>query len=93
MPVTQLIHYLQTKLGLSHLNPNQANAEVCFANEPGLRAEYRQSFTNADLQRYINAVNNPAYREKYRDLLLIDSEVAYPANALVFWELVELDIA
>ena len=84
----QIIQQVATRLGLTFINQTEATGEVCFANEPGLRPEFRQSFTPVDLLDYIYAVlhNNNKYDEFLKAGL---AQVPYPTSAEDFWKMVQ----
>ena len=69
-----------------------SEGEVCFANSPEVRPEFRQTFAPIDILDYIYAVlHSPTYREKYKEFLKIDfPRVPYPKDAATFWKLVAL---
>jgi len=70
------------------INPNDATGEVCFANEPGLRPEFRQSFTATDLLDYIYAVLHNS--NKHGEFLKTGiAQIPYPTNTDDFWQLVQ----
>jgi len=71
---TALAQRLSRHLGLAFI-AEPDNTNVCFANDPTLRPEFRQSFTAYDLQHYLRAITNPDY---------------LPTNTAEFWHLVAL---
>jgi len=85
----QIIQRIATGLGLTFINPNEATGEVCYANEPDLRPEFRQSFTATDLLDYINAVLQTQAEQNGGILKTGVAEISYPTNADVFWQLVQ----
>jgi hypothetical protein len=90
---TAIITKVANRLGLPFINQTEASGEVCFANDPALRPEFRQSFTPADLLAYIYAVllHRPGNAEMYHYLLNTGSaHVPYPVDAADFWYLVKL---
>ena len=88
---TAIIQQITSSLGLAFINPNEANGEVCFANERGLRPEFRQSFTATDLLDYIFAVlHGNSNSEKYEQFLKTGvAQIPYPTNTDNFWQLVQ----
>ena len=79
-------------LGLTCIPENEAEGNVCMANNAEVRPEFKQSFAPIDLLDYIYAVlHSPKYREKYKEFLKIDfPRVPFPADAVEFWKLVEV---
>lgn len=90
-PDKGIIQQISARLGLASISESEATGEVCFANERGLRPEFRQSFTATDLLDYIYAtLQNPANGEKYRDFLKTGvAQIPYPTNTDDFWQLVQ----
>jgi len=90
-PDKQIIQQVSARLGLTFISESEATGEVCFANERGLRPEFRQSFTATDLVDYIQAIlHNPGNGEKYRDFLKTGvAQIPYPTNIDDFWQLVQ----
>ncbi|MEO6979821.1 MAG: type ISP restriction/modification enzyme [Mucilaginibacter sp.] len=82
---------IEVTLGLAFVNDNEATGEVCYANEPGLRPEFRQSFTGTDLINYIYAVlYSPGNSKKYAEFLKTGvAEIPYPTNVDYFWMMVQ----
>lgn len=80
------------KLNLIFTPEQEGEGEVCFADNPELRDDFRTTFTNMDLLDYIYAVLlSPAYRDKNKEFLRIDLlRVPYPGDVDVFWKLVHL---
>jgi len=85
----QIIQQIATGVGLTFINPNETTGEVCYANEPGLRPEFRQNFTATDLLDYIYAVLQ-THTEQYGEFLKTgNAEIPYPTNGDNFWQLVQ----
>lgn len=85
----QIIQQIANSLGLTFINPNEASGEVCYANEPGLRPEFRQSFTATDLLDYVYAVLQTQTEQDGEFLKTGVAQVPYPTNTDVFWQLVQ----
>ncbi len=87
-----IVKQIAAKLGLTFVPEKEAEGKVCFANNPDLRPEFRQTFAPIDLLDYIYAVlHSPTYRAKYKEFLKIDfPRVPYPASPDMFWQLVAL---
>jgi len=75
----QLAQRLARHLGLAFIaEPDDTN--ICFANDPSLRPEFRQSFTEEDLMNYLYALTTAQ-----------PTNTAYlPADTAEFWHLVAL---
>ncbi len=83
---------IEEKLKLSFVSEKEEDSNVCMANSPEVRDEYKDSFVAKDLLNYMYAVLHlPRYLEKYKDLSKIDIlQVPYPNNLIRFWKLVGL---
>lgn len=89
---TEIVNKIAASLKLTFTPEKETEGEVCFANNPDLRPEFRTSFAPIDILDYIYAVlHSPTYREKYKEFLKIDfPRVPYPKDANTFWQLVKL---
>ncbi|MCO5945403.1 type ISP restriction/modification enzyme [Mucilaginibacter flavidus] len=85
----QIKQQVATRLGLTFINPNEATGEVCYANEPGLRLEFRQSFTATDLLYYIYAALQTQTKQNGGFLKTGVVEIPYPTNVDDFWKMVQ----
>jgi hypothetical protein len=84
----QITGKIATTLGLAFISETETSGEVCFANEPGLRPEFRQSFTATDLLDYIYAVLHNS--NKHGEFLKTGiAQIPYPTNTDDFWQLVQ----
>ena len=90
----EIIHQIATKLSLTFITEKEISSEgeVCFANSPEVRPEFRTTFAPIDILDYIYAVmHSLTYREKYKEFLKIDFQrIPYPKDAVSFWKLVAL---
>ncbi|MGN6400454.1 MAG: type ISP restriction/modification enzyme [Flavisolibacter sp.] len=88
----EIVNKISEALHLTFTPEKETEGEVCFANNPDLRPEFRTSFAPIDILDYIYAVlHSPTYREKYKEFLKIDfPRVPYPKDANTFWQLVKL---
>jgi predicted helicase len=90
----EIVKQIANHLGFAFTNEKeeQTEGEVCFANSPEVRPEFRATFAPIDILDYIYAVlHSPTYREKYKEFLKIDfPRVPYPKDAATFWKLVAL---
>jgi predicted helicase len=88
----EILNQISQSLNLPFTPEKEMEGEVCFANNPELRPEFRKGFEPIDILYYIYAlVHSPTYREKYKEFLKIDfPRVPYPKNADTFWSLVQL---
>lgn len=77
-----VVQQITTGLGLTFTCEGEAEGEVCFARNPSLRPEFKQTFTSTDLQNYIYAVSHiPTCYKKHQDLLSTK-------DAATFWNIV-----
>jgi predicted helicase len=90
--IDQLTRQIATGLGLMYIGPDEVGGEVCYANVPGLRPQYRQSFTHTDVLDYLYALSHkPGYHQPYAAFLKTGpGALPYPTDADTFWELVEI---
>lgn len=90
--INELINQITKTLGLNFVSEQETEGNVCFANNPDLRVDYRTSFATLDLLDYMYAVlQSPTYRGKYKASLKIDfPRIPYPRDAETFWTLVKL---
>lgn len=88
----EIVQQVSEKMGLTFVPEKEKEGEVCFADNPELKPEFRQGFAPIDLLDYIYAVlHSPSYRDKYKEFLKIDfPRVPYPEDAATFWKLVAL---
>lgn len=93
----QLLKNIEKNLGLTFApqifdSAMDTDGNVCMANSPEVRDEFKETFTPIELLDYIYAIlHSPSYREKHKEFLKVDfSVVPYPADVKVFWELVRL---
>ncbi|MCR4030397.1 MULTISPECIES: hypothetical protein [Flavobacterium] len=61
----------------------EENANVCFANSDEVRSEYKQSFRLIDLLDYVYVFAHSAFYKQSHKIII-------PADAEVFWKLVEI---
>lgn len=88
----KIVQEIEEKLGLDFVPEKEPEGNVCMANSPEVRNDYKTMFAPIDLLDYIYAVlHSPTYRAKYKEFLKIDfPRVPYPKDAETFWQLVEL---
>ena len=88
----EIISQIAKQLGLTFVAEKEPEGNVCMANNPEVRPEFRKTFAPIDILDYIYAVlHSPTYREKYKEFLKIDfPKIPYPKDTKTFWELVEL---
>nr|AWJ66162.1 adenine specific DNA methyltransferase [uncultured bacterium] len=101
----QIIKQIEEKLGLNFVpepfdgaciepsrNAKGDIGNVCMANSPEVRDDYKETFATIDLLDYIYAVlHSPSYRETYKECLKLDfSLMPYPKDQQAFWYLVRL---
>ena len=85
----EMFNAIERKLGLTYALEKEENVNVCMANSPEVRDEYKDAFTAKNLMDYAYAVlYSPCYLEKYKDLSKIEAlEISYPPNQNRFWKL------
>lgn len=86
------VHLFQTKTGLTYVPEKEPEGQVCYLNNPEVRADYRFTFAPIDVLDYIYAaLHSHSYREKITEFLRSDFPwVPYPKNTDTFWKLVDL---
>jgi len=87
-----IIKKIEENLGLNFVARPYDEGNVCMANSPEIRDDYKATFSSIDLWNYIYAVlHSKSYREKHKHFLKIDfSRVHYPKDVQGFWNLVDL---
>ncbi len=88
----KIVKNIEEQLGLTFVAEPFDEGNVCMANSPEVRDDYRGTFTPNDLRDYIYAVlHSTSYREKYKESSKIDfSSISYPKDVRGFWSLVDL---
>lgn len=88
----ETIRKLEEELRLTFVAENRVEGNVCMANSPEIRDEYKDVFDNKDLLDYIFAVlHSTRYRAKYRGSFSTDYfQIPCPDDQKVFWKLVGL---
>ncbi|SEF42069.1 type ISP restriction/modification enzyme [Flavobacterium urumqiense] len=88
----EIISQIAKLLGLTFVAEKELEGNVCMANNPEVRPEFRETFAPIDILDYIYAVlHSPTYREKYKEFLKIDfPKIPFPKDTKTFWDLVEL---
>lgn len=81
------VHAMATTLGLDFVHENETESNVCYANVPGLRAEFRQTFTISHLHNYIRAMLHSGLCAPVAGTTFV--HIPYPADADTFWKLAE----
>ena len=84
---SKIIEQIVNILGLLFVNQKGREGNVCFANNPDLRPEFRQSFTVLDLLDYSNAVlHSNTHRKGNTDFF----NIPISADVVLFWQLVQI---
>ena len=93
----QILNQIEERTGLIFapkiFNSAQGDTgNVCMANSPEVRDDYKQTFAPIDLLDYFYTVMHSAsYRETYKQFLKIDfPRVPYPIEIESFWQFVAL---
>ncbi len=84
----EILKNIEEKLALPYVSEKGEDGNLCMANSPEVRYEYKDSFTAKDLLDYMYAVlHSPRYLEKFKHLSKIDVvEVSYPNDQNRFWK-------
>lgn len=79
-------------LGLTFVDKNEPEANVCFANNEEVRAEFKTTFTAVDLLDYFHAVSHSTKdRESQNEITEMDfAAIPLPSDSTEFWKLVKL---
>lgn len=76
----KLIAQFEKATGLTFISDETLKGNVCFADNPELRTEFKTTFRKSDIENYLLGLSQS---EKLQDLTL-------PKDANLFWELVNL---
>ncbi|HUH46551.1 MAG TPA: hypothetical protein VLZ54_05305 [Arenibacter sp.] len=89
----EMANYMSKKIGLTFETEMDAGGNVCFANSPEVRDDFKISFSPMDILNYIHgALLSIAQSKEYRSFLAVDPPgLPYPKDSVVFWESVKLD--
>jgi len=69
----KLISRFEKATGLTFIDENEANGDVCFANNPDLRSDFKTTFTKRDIKKYILGLS------KRKNIIV-------PKDAKSFWK-------
>lgn len=85
-----VVEQLEKSLGLAYVLKTESN--VCFANSPELRNDFKIGFTAMDVLDYVYAVfHSNTYNEQCKESYKIRCpQIPYPMDPDVFWRLVSL---
>jgi hypothetical protein len=85
---------ISRQLGLVFIPPDAPGGNVCFMSNPGLRLEFKTTFTQPDVINFVYGVlNSSPDREDFPDIDKIDfSQFWCPRDLETFWELVRLGV-
>jgi len=88
----QNIDQIAKTIGLTFITKKDPEGNVCLANSPEVRPEFRETFTLLDLQDYFIAIlHSKIARENNQEFLNIDfSQISIPTDTVEFWKFVEL---
>jgi len=73
-----LIAQFEKATGLTFLSDDTPEGNVCFANNPDLRSEFKSTFRKIDIENYIFGLSQS---QNIRD-------IAMPKDAQPFWKIV-----
>lgn len=84
----EVINHISRKTGLVFELEREAGGNVCFANSPELRNDYKISFSVIDVINYIQRLMCTLdYAEKHKEFLKVGFLVLpYPADDVAFWK-------
>jgi len=87
----EIVKQIANNLGLTFIVKKDPDGNVCLANSPEVRPEFRETFTIVDLQDYCCAVlHSENFRENHQEFTKIDfSQIPIPTDTIEFWKLVE----
>lgn len=88
--VVDLINQIFKKFNLTFISKKETNGNICFANNPELRNEFRTTFSATDVLNYINAISySSSYKDKNKSHLMSNCKnLPTPHNQDTFWKLV-----
>ena len=72
---SELINLFEKATGLTFINENEANGNVCFANNPELRPDFKTTFTIKDIKNYLLGLKKT-------------QNITGPNDAEAFWKIV-----
>jgi predicted helicase len=85
----ETINQIANKTGLTFILEKNGENNLCMENDKDIRPEFRQTFTPVDILDYMYAIlHSSNYRSA--DKKIIKSNLPYPKNNEIFWELAEL---
>lgn len=81
-----MIDRISEKTGLAFILESEVGGNVCFADSPELRDDFKISFLAIDVLNYsYGALHSPTYKAASQTGSLY---LPYPKDAVVFWEMV-----
>ncbi len=85
-----VVDKISRQLGLIFIPQNASEGNVCFMTNPGLRQEFKTTFTQRDVIDFVHAVlHSSPHRGELRDFEKVDlSQIRFPEDLDTFWELV-----
>jgi hypothetical protein len=78
--ILKLISRFEKATGLIFINENEAEGNVCYANDAVLRSEYKTTFTEKDIKNYILGLSQTQNTQN----------ITLPKDAETFWEIVDM---
>ncbi|CAZ94382.1 type ISP restriction/modification enzyme [Zobellia galactanivorans] len=91
----KIVPNMERALGLSFVPEKDEHGNMCMANNPEVRNEYKDTFDHKDLMGYIYAIwHSPTYQKAHNTALKNDSfRIPYPKDPNFFWQLAGLGLA
>ncbi|SIT03286.1 hypothetical protein SAMN05421766_107126 [Zobellia uliginosa] len=90
----EIVPNIERQLGLSFVPEKDEHGNVCMANHPEVRNEYKDTFDHKDLMGYIYAIwHSPTYHKAHNTSPKDDSfRIPYPKDPNFFWQLAGLGL-
>lgn len=79
----KFLNSIARTLNLTHQESALSEGNLCFANNPGLRSEYKTVFTSVDIAHYVYAMLTQ------EEININIDEVPLPTDISSFWNAVE----
>lgn len=88
----EITQKISNNLSLFFITKKETEGKVCFANSNEVRAEFKETFTQIDLNYYIYAVlHSSNYKGTDPDFSKVDLlNIPIPTDRDKFWKLIEL---
>jgi len=74
----QIIVQFERVTGLTFISDDTSEGNVCFANNPELRPEFKSTFRKSDIKNYLLGLSQSKKKQK----------ITLPKDAQTFWKIV-----